>query len=337
MSYPSISIIIPTLNAGRTLKDCLQSILEQDYPKEKLDVIVSDGGSSDNTIDIVKELSQSMRINLIYNKLKTGEAGKAEGLRYAHNEIIAFIDSDNILPEQSWLKKMTEPFYDVDILAAEPLYYTHRKTDGYITRYCALIGMNDPICLFLGNYDRYCLLTNKWTEMPVEENERGSYIEVSFLNESLPTIGANGFFIRKKELLAYPIKDYLFDIDVVQSLYLNNRRLKVAKVKIGIIHIFSKTFCDFISKQNRRFRDYAYYKRQGLRTYHWQKAPKFRIFKFILYTLLFIPVLIQAVRGYIIKKDRAWFFHPFACGITFYVYSYLFLRNMFSPLKPKER
>ena len=37
------------------------------------------------------------------------------------------------------------------------------RDDGYITCYCALLGMNDPICLFFGNYDRFNLITNKWT------------------------------------------------------------------------------------------------------------------------------------------------------------------------------
>ncbi|MDO8727305.1 MAG: hypothetical protein Q7J35_14640 [Candidatus Methanoperedens sp.] len=61
---------------------------------------------------------------------------------------------------------MTEPFQDREIAGTEPLYYNYRKEDGYITRYCAMLGMNDPLCLFLGNYDRipnaiYCFASNK--------------------------------------------------------------------------------------------------------------------------------------------------------------------------------
>ncbi|MFH0913373.1 MAG: glycosyltransferase, partial [Candidatus Omnitrophota bacterium] len=297
----------------------------------------SDGGSTDDTLSIVRSLSESMNIKLVDNKLKTGEAGKAQGLKQANNDILVFIDSDNILPQQDWLQKMAGPFCDPQILASEPLYYTYRKEDGYITRYCALIGMNDPLCLFLGNYDRYCLLTKKWTEMAVSETQEDSYIRVNFLNENLPTIGANGFFIRRKELLGYPIKDYLFDIDIVQSLYLNNRRLNIAKVKVGIIHIFSRTIGDFIAKQSRRFKDYAYYKARGLRTYRWHKVHNLRIFKFILYTLLFFPVFIQALRGYFIKKDRAWFFHPVACWVTLYIYAVLSVKNAFWSLRPQKR
>lgn len=337
MDYPAISIIIPTLNADRTLKDCLDSILMQDYPKDKIETIISDGGSADNTLNIIEILSRSINITLVNNRLKTAEAGKAEGLRHAHNDIIAFIDSDNILPQQDWLKRMTAPFCDLGIIATEPLYYNYRRQDGYITKYCALMGMNDPLCLFLGNYDRYCALTNKWTEVPAQVIEYDSYLAVSFPTQNLPTLGANGFFIRKDQLLRYPVKDYLFDIDVIQLLHSLDPRLKIAKVKTGIIHIFSQNVSSFISKQNRRFKDYAYYASLGLRNYNWQKFGRLRILKFILYTILMLPILMQTLRGYLIKKNTAWFFHPLACWITLFVYSTLFLRNIFLPLKPKRR
>ncbi len=44
--------------------------------------------------------------------LKTGEAGKAVGMKQARGEIIALIDSDNILPSRDWLSFMVEPFHD---------------------------------------------------------------------------------------------------------------------------------------------------------------------------------------------------------------------------------
>lgn len=73
---------------------------------------------------------------------------------------------------------MVEPFEDPEITGFEPLYYTYRKEDGFITRYCALLGMNDPLCLFLGNYDRYSALTGKRTEMPHKEEDKGGYCSI---------------------------------------------------------------------------------------------------------------------------------------------------------------
>lgn len=199
----SISIIIPTLNSAKTLKDCLESIAIQDYPKDKVEIIVADAGSTDSTLTILSGFTASnlqpptLNIQVFSNKLKTGEAGKALGFKNAKNDIIAFIDSDNILPDKDWLKRMVEPFKDPEIIASEPIEYTYRATDGYITRYCALLGMNDPLCLFLGNYDRYCSLTGEWTEMPHKEDDKGGYLKIELDKMCLPTIGANGFLIRR--------------------------------------------------------------------------------------------------------------------------------------------
>jgi glycosyltransferase involved in cell wall biosynthesis len=210
---PSVSVVNPTYNSAKTLALCLESIAAQEYEGE-IEIVVADGGSTDNTIDIAGRYTDK-----IYpNPLKTGEAGKAVGVKHATGDIIALVDSDNILPERGWLARMVVPFADPEIAGAEPLYYTYREEDGYITRYCALMGMNDPLCLFTGNYDRMNLITGRWTEMPVKEKDMGDYLKVELNERKLPTIGANGFLVRRKLLGEYSIRDYFFDIDVVYEL-----------------------------------------------------------------------------------------------------------------------
>ena len=49
---PSISVITATLNCDRTLRECYARLAEQDYPKELLEFIAVDGGSSDHTADV---------------------------------------------------------------------------------------------------------------------------------------------------------------------------------------------------------------------------------------------------------------------------------------------
>ena len=156
------------------------------------------------------------------------------------------------------------------------------------------------------------------------------------MSSRLPTIGANGFLVRRSALLACPIKDYFFDIDTVQYLYAINPQLKVAKVEVGIIHIYSKKISSFISKQIRRFMDFTYYKAQGIRSFRWDAVPRGKIVKFVLFTLFGVTIL-QAIKGYCRKQDRAWFFHPLACLITLSVYASLTLRNRFFALQPMRR
>jgi glycosyltransferase involved in cell wall biosynthesis len=321
-NLPSISIVIPTYNSKKFLPLCLQSINEQDYPKDKLEIILVDGGSTDCTIDIAKEFGVT---KILHNPLRTGEAGKALGMKVAKNEIIAFIDSDNILDRKDWFKRMIEPFEDMEIVGAEPLYYSYRRKDGYITRYCALIGMNDPLCLFLGNYDRYSYLTGKWTELNVKQEDKGNYLKIELNEKAIPTIGANGFLIRREILNGCSIGNYLFDIDVVYELVKQGYN-KFAKVKIGIVHIFSDSISNFVSKQTRRIRDYTYYKELGLRKYPWSSVGKKNLLKFIVYTILVIPLLIQVIKGYIKKSDVAWLFHVPACWLTLITYAKNYLK-----------
>lgn len=321
----TISVITPTLNAARVLNKCLDSIHNQNYPKDLIEVIIADGGSIDKTLAIAKRYGAK----IYKNPLKTGEAGKAVALRYAQGELVALIDSDNILPDKNWFLKMVEPFKDKEIFGSEPLEYTWRKKDGFITRYCALIGMNDPLCLFLGNYDRMNFLTNKWTEISLKTENQEGWIKITLPKGVLPTIGANGTILRRSIFENHKIGDYLVDIDVIYDL-VNQGHNKFAKVKTGIVHLYcGSNIKTFMRKQKRRVKDFLFLKKENVRSYPWQKTNKAGIFKFIFYSVTVLPVIFQAVKGFLRKRDIAWFFHPLACWLTLYIYGVGAFQNLF--------
>jgi glycosyltransferase involved in cell wall biosynthesis len=322
MNVKSISVLIPTLNSGGVLEKCLGSIAKQDYPNDSIEIIIADGGSTDNTLEVARKYTDK----IYTNPLITGEAGKAEALKHASGELLAFIDSDNILPTQDWMNLMTAPFDDSEIIGAEPLEYTYRKEDGYITRYCALMGMNDPLCFFLGNYDRYNTISGTWTEMPVDIEDKGDFLKITVNERKLPTMGANGFLIRREALTLISIEDYLFDIDVVYELARQGMN-KFAKVKTGIVHIFSEDMRSFMRKQKRRISDFVYFRDNNLRSYPWGRFEKFKVARFIIYTVLILPLLSQLLRGNKRVPDNAWWFHIPACWITIITYSLGQIRN----------
>ena len=328
----SVSILIPTLNSARVLSQCLESIAAQDYPRDRIEIIIADGGSTDETLTIARRYTDK----IFPNPLKTGEAGKAVALRHATGEIVAFIDSDNILPTTDWLTRMVAPFADKEIVGTEPLEYTYRKQDGYITRYCALMGMNDPLCLFLGNYDRYNVLTKRWTGMPVAVEDKGDYLKVKLDVKKLPTIGANGFLVRRSALAGCSVEDYFFDIDVVFELAAGGCNT-FAKVKTGIVHIFSGTLTTLIRKQQRRIRDFLFYNTTHQRKYPWGQVNKLRLARFILYCVTILPLLAQSVIGLTRKRDRVWLFHPLACWLTLATYGSETIRAFFFGMQTQSR
>ncbi len=326
MTSPLINIIIPTLNAARVLKTCLNSIKKQNFFDYQ--IIIVDGGSSDNTLKIAK----SYKCKIIKNPLKTAEAAKAIGLKNASSKYIAFIDSDNILPSKDWLSKMLLPFKDRSIIGSEPISFTYRKNAGYIERYSALLGANDPFAYINGNYDRYSYLSNKWTGLKIKTEDKKSYLKLKIIDcRFLPTIGANGTIFQKVFLNKFFHGNYLFDIDL---LAMAPKPLYFAKVNTGIIHTYCESsLSKFLRKQNRRLTDYYIYKNS--RQYQWQNSS-FPI-EFTLYSLLIIPSLFDSIRGFVKKPDFAWFFHPLACYLTWWIYFFVTIKYKLNLLKPLKR
>lgn len=328
-NIPLISILIPTLNSERVLKECLASIKSQDYPGEKIELIIADGGSRDKTLEIAK----SYKAKIINNHLITAEAGKAAALKNAHGDLVAMIDSDNILPQKDWLTLMLKPFEDPEIVGSEPWEYTWRKKDGFITRYSALTGVNDPLALFIGNYDRRSFLTGRWTDLPIKQEDRKSWLKITVTGDAIPTLGANGTIFRRsilvKEFNSQSNTDYLVDIDMIANLA-RKKPLFFAKVKIGIIHLYcGSSIKTFIRKQRRRIKDFLFYSRKGLRTYPWEEQKKRKILLFVISCITIIPLLYQTLKGYYKKPDPAWFFHPFACWITLVIYTFETIKSFF--------
>jgi glycosyltransferase involved in cell wall biosynthesis len=333
-TQPSVSFIIPTLNAQGVLSDCLRSIRNQNYSPSKIEILIIDGGSKDNTVEIAK----SFGCQILANPLKTAEAGKSVGVKNAKGKYLALVDSDNILPSQNWLIKMVEPLEkDIDIIGSEPWKYTYRRLGGYIERYSALTGVNDPYALIAGVFDRKNYIRNGWTNINLSiENFAGYHKATLLKNNALPTIGANGTVFRTSFIQSNFNSDYLIDVDVIAKILQTKSPLFFAKVKIGIIH----TFCEssikkFYKKQNRRVTDLYIYR--ALRTFSENNTLTLGSIKFALYVILILPMIFDTLKGYIKKPDPAWFFHPVACILTLFVYALGTIKYKLGILKPINR
>ncbi|MEE9501364.1 MAG: glycosyltransferase [Candidatus Aminicenantaceae bacterium] len=94
-----ITVIIPTFNRARFLKEAVQSVLDQDYFREPdttqlFEIIVVDDGSTDETGEVVQSFARDIRY--IYQENRGVSTARNVGLQRARGDFIAFLDSDDL-------------------------------------------------------------------------------------------------------------------------------------------------------------------------------------------------------------------------------------------------
>lgn len=314
---PVVSIIVPTLNSAGVLPRCLESIRAQDFDGP-IELIIADGGSADDTREIARRFHAEQ---ILDNPRRTGEAAKAVGLSHARGEFIAFIDSDNFLVGRDWLRRMIAPFREeARLVLTEPLYFHWNRADPPINRYCALMGINDPLCFYCGNFDRYNHALGRWTGLDIETTDRGDWIAIELRpGERIPTLGANGTIYRRSALRELPPSDYFFDVDIPRRLASSGERL-AAKVKCDVHHWYCACFADFVRKQRRRIRDYYMFSDRRVGGDFGGSYSRGGLAAFIASTCLVLPALLISLRGHLRKPDPAWFLHWPLCVATLWIY-----------------
>ncbi|MFA5828135.1 MAG: glycosyltransferase [Candidatus Shapirobacteria bacterium] len=96
----TVSIIIPTYNRSITLRKCLDSIKAQSYDQDKIEIIVVDDGSTDNTSKVVKNNIGSLNIAYYYQSNRGPSAARNLAIRKSKNKIILIINDDTILSKE---------------------------------------------------------------------------------------------------------------------------------------------------------------------------------------------------------------------------------------------
>ena len=313
---PTVSIVIPTLNAEAYLDECLSSVMVQDYPRDRVELLIADGGSTDSTIEIARRHGIS---GVIPNPLRTGESGKAFAIREATGEIILLLDSDNILVGSDWLTRIVAPFIDPEVWGSQSKSFAYRRSDPALIRYNALLGAGDPLTVYAGNYDRLSVFTGTWTGCAHVEECRSGWTRVIIDPDAIPTLGANGFAFRA-DVLPDEVRDqpYFFDIDVAAGL-IRGGHLVVALVDVPIVHLFCRDVATYRRKTRRRVDDFMCHRSTSARSYGWGRQRR-GIVRFIVSTVLVFPLVIDAMRGWRRTHDPAVFLHILIAWITLLTY-----------------
>ena len=168
---PSVSIIIASLNNESTIEECLRSMLDQDYPKHLLEVLVVDGGSTDSTPRLV----ENYHVQFISNRLNV-PAAYNWALKNVKSEVLGFIDADAKV-EKDWLKKLIADLSSPEVAAAGGDIATWNKNE--------LI----PRCIGYELNNRYSRLSREVKRLATMNLlvKRKNLEEMGGFDENLPT------------------------------------------------------------------------------------------------------------------------------------------------------
>jgi cellulose synthase/poly-beta-1,6-N-acetylglucosamine synthase-like glycosyltransferase len=115
---PFVTILVPAYNEETTIKGTVFSLLNLDYPKDKIEIIVIDDGSKDKTLEIVKKFEK--RGVRVFTKENGGKASALNfGISKCRGELVGCLDADSFVQSDA-LKKMIGYFEDEGVMAVTP-------------------------------------------------------------------------------------------------------------------------------------------------------------------------------------------------------------------------
>jgi mycofactocin system glycosyltransferase len=136
---PLVSVVIAVYNRPQEIQECLASLETLDYPADRIEVIVVDDGSRDQTAAVVRRFD----VRLIVQPYNRGQsAARNTGARASRGEIIAFLDSDCIAGSR-WLRDLVPYFQDSRVALVGGFVdacYREKQMDRY-EQVCSALNM----------------------------------------------------------------------------------------------------------------------------------------------------------------------------------------------------
>jgi succinoglycan biosynthesis protein ExoA len=110
-STPSVTVIVPVRNEARSIDATLRSLLGQSFPRDRFDVVVADGGSTDDTVARVRALQgEYPNLRLTYNAARWSSGGRNLGVRHMTGDVAVIVDGHCVVPDRHYLGNLVNAF-----------------------------------------------------------------------------------------------------------------------------------------------------------------------------------------------------------------------------------
>lgn len=316
-----MAFVMPVLNGSGLLKSSLQTIKAQDYPSDKLELIVADGGSMDDSAAVAR----SFGAEVITNPLKLAEPGVDLAIKKASADIVFVMASDNGLPRPDWTRLMVKPFIDrPDVVGA----YTHivpaPEDNGFTRYYCKLHV--EPFTWFV--YGDAC--NPRYFDRAYRRKFSGDgYVVHEFSAMKHPLLAfAQGFGLRRNFVRR---QDYEHD-DILPVIQMIEEGKELAYVPgAGVYHHHLESFTHYVKKYTWRIgnslnKEKVGFDRRGPYLSRWRI---FRKYLFEFYGLSVVFPLFDSIRLAVRERDTCMLWHgPASIGLSWVILGLLLRRLM---------
>lgn len=314
--WPKISLVFLTLNGGNGVKFCLDSVKKQNYPKDKIELIIIDNGSSDSSVEIAKKFTKNVFINY-----KDAYENRADGMRLAKGEFVfMMLEQDLELKEADFIRKMVKPLIEDNRLVASFTREYPRADQPWVTRFISYHPSQcDPLFEFL---------TPSIDSTIVER--KNDYFVCKFIPGKIPPVSRMLYRISymKKTNAWRQKKD--FDHDTVMAAIEKGYNLFAYVPSAGIYHHHAKNLKQLINKRIRNLNNH-YFPYQDKTQYKWFNSNnKFSVLKlviWVIYANLFIPALLRGIWRFLKFRDPVLLLEPVITITTTDVIFWTFLTN----------
>ncbi len=305
------SLILPTLNEAARLPALLDSIRRQRYPSELIELLVADGGSTDDTVAIARAFGA----RVFHNPVRRAEPGAGMLLEKATGDVAMLLAADNAFAGDDFLEKMARPFADPNVAAAFPSL-TSTAQDGGTARY--FNAFSDPFNHFI-----YGGATSPASYHRTYRVKRrtGEYVVYDFGSGPRPLVAlAQAFTIRLPYQKPHGTDED--DVAPVEILLAEGREIAFVE-SAALEHHTVRDIGDALRKFAPRFRTRLTDAGQPVwgRLRASRRAQRLRAYVWPFYSVSFVLPAVAAIGGLVRDRRREWLYHPFvsaAFGFEFW-------------------
>ncbi len=298
-NLPRVSFFIMAFNDAKGMELAILSVKKQNYPKDKIEIIVIDDGSSDNSLEIAKKYKAKILINGRRDLYRS----TSMGYHAASGEFCFQLDQDVELRHENFIQEMIAPLLDDTSLSGSFTRYYPGKDPSWVNRFISYDpAQRDPV------YEYFSPPIERFFVKKIND-----YYICDYSSKNIPPTTL--MFYRMEYLRKSPLwKDERFsDHETLMSL-IEIGFAKFAYVpSAGLYHKHAKSLRHLIYKRLRNLKNH-YLKTDSKYKYKWFDTTSisgiFKITVWIIYANLFIPATIRGIIRTIKHKDIVFLAEP---------------------------